>query len=561
MGSFKNATGLAVGVALGSLIATALAEDRDASSAALNSVKAASVWLAPRNQPPIPAPDFMDLFQPDAPWPKAASHVQIFELYPQFINSASDTDLQTVIVGLQHRHIGLAIEYGMVDYTDKTLCDGTNPHCGHIESSGGQVLARALARIKRLGGDLRYITMDEPLWFGHISRTQGASHASVAALAKNVAKQVATAHQYFPNVQVGEAEPVVSGRASPSNYVDEIIQWARAYKEATGKPLAFFHADVAWQPNGGTPDQLAELSKVMRKNGIKFGIIYNGNATDQTGVEWTTNAERHFVAVETDPLMIPDDAIIQSWVTQPLYALPETQPGTMTYLVNRYLAAETEIQAVRTRTGFEGRLVSHGIPVADAQISAYAVDDGALNIKTTSLLTDTVPPGSVAARVGLRINVECNCNGPVDILLGPAQFVDKKTGALAVRDIVTPMQRVVLTAQQTMLKNSPSFSVTAGNAFSFSISMLTSYDSRNSGYVAIIFLDAAGKEITRMELPLRVGQRPIFMGRTDRNGGFTVDVPEAPISSSLVSFDFSGSDNFRLKSVTLKNGNQPALPH
>jgi hypothetical protein len=66
------------------------------------------VWFAPRNQPPIQAPDFMELFQPNTPWPKAFSRVQVFQLFPQFVHNASDADLQTVFVNLQQRHIALA---------------------------------------------------------------------------------------------------------------------------------------------------------------------------------------------------------------------------------------------------------------------------------------------------------------------------------------------------------------------------------------------------------------------------------------------------------------------
>jgi hypothetical protein len=63
------------------------------------------VWFAPRNQPPIQAPDFMDLFQPNAPWHKAASRVQVFTLFPQFVHNASDTDLQTVFANLEKRQM------------------------------------------------------------------------------------------------------------------------------------------------------------------------------------------------------------------------------------------------------------------------------------------------------------------------------------------------------------------------------------------------------------------------------------------------------------------------
>ena len=49
-------------------------------------VRTTTIWFCPRNQPPIPAPDYMNLFQqPNTQWPNAASHVQVFVLlYPVY---------------------------------------------------------------------------------------------------------------------------------------------------------------------------------------------------------------------------------------------------------------------------------------------------------------------------------------------------------------------------------------------------------------------------------------------------------------------------------------------
>ena len=555
MASHRNFSRFVAAIALGGVVVGGTAAGQ-APTAPVSGDKRATVWFTPRNQPPIAAPDFMELFKSDAPWQQAASHVKIFKLYPQFLDSASDSQLQTVIVGLQRRHIALAIEFGLVDYTDKTLCDGNSPDCGHIESSGGQGLAGVLARIKKLGGDLRYIAMDEPLWFGHVitpAQRHGAAQASITVLAKNVAKQVATAHQYFPDVQVGDIEPVSAH--TPSDYVDQIMNWTSAYDTATGSPLAFFDADVVWQADGTAPNQLAELSKLTRRSGIRFGIIYNGNPGDSTGVEWTNNAERHFVGVEANSTMIPDDVIIQSWVAQPLYALPETRPGTMTYLVNRYATAETELKATRTKTGFQGTLTSDGIPVADAEIIANAIDDGILNIISVTSLTQIVPPGSATALLGFRINVECNCDGPADITLGTARYVDRDSNLSIVRDITPPSQRVVLSPQQVMSRNSPAFPVTAGHAFSLSLPMQIAYGSEQSGYVAIVFFNAAGKEIARMKLPFQPGRRAFFKGRTNKGGTFVANMPAGTTPPSIAAFDFPGSANFRLSSVTI-NKNQ-----
>lgn len=502
------------------------------------------VWLAPRDQPPTPAPDFMNLFQPNAAWPKAASRVQIFKLFPQFVHSASDAELQTVFVNLQQRHIALAIEYGLLNPNDPLLCGGKGPQCGQVEGFGGALLAADLARVKALGGNLQFVAMDEPLWFGNYSTESGAPQAPISALAQDVAMGVAILHGYFPNAVVGDIEPV-AGANGPTNWVQDIAQWAGAYRQAVGLPLAFFHSDVYWQVTGSTA-QLPQLQSYLHGQGIPFGIIYDGDFND-SAVQWTTAAEQRFANFETNPQALPDDAIFESWEPEPLYALPETRPGTMTYLVDRYMAAETALDAKKTATGFVGSLTSGGHPVPGAQISAYAIDDGTLNITTNASLTNAVPTGAVDAVVALRINTECNCNAPADILLSPTQYVDETANTTVTTTVVPPTQNIVVPTGQSLAVNSAPFAVTPGDVFSFSAPMQLPYSSNNSGYVAIVFLDGSGAEIGRLDLPFQAGQRLIWANTTNRSGQFTIT---AKPPSSITRFDFMGSGSLRLSSDT-----------
>jgi hypothetical protein len=303
------------------------------------------------------APDFLDLFRRNSPWTQAASHGEVFKIYPQFVLSASDADLKSVIVGLQQRNIALALEFGLL--TNPTLC-------GKIEGYCGEQIGPAAARVKALGGTLAYVAMDEPLWFGHLQ--QG---TSIAAMAPDVAHQVATLYSVFPNCQVGENEPLPSAMA-PSDWAAQIGAWQAAYRAATGIPLSFFHAEVIW-PDANSRAQMLAVAADSRAGGTRFGIIYDGNTTDPTGVAWTTDAEDFFSYIEQT--FIPDDAILQTWAPQPDHALPETQPGTMTYLVNRYMAAETILSAQRTSDGFLGGITSQGLPLSNAQISVYAITE------------------------------------------------------------------------------------------------------------------------------------------------------------------------------------------
>ena len=505
---------------------------------------AARIWFVPRSQfspaGSLLCVDLMDLFKPDAPWLKAASHVQIFKVYSQFLRKASDAQLKDVIVGLQQRHIALAAELGL-------MSNKNGP--GKGEGYGGQNVGRFVSRLKVLGGNLQYVAMDEPLWFGHISNVRAALHTPIADIAKDVANQVATIHQYFPQAQVGDIEPVV-GRA-PSDYVEEVMQFADAYKDATGTPLAFFHSDVAHQGTGWQ-EMLKQLSIQTRAHGIKFGIIYDGDPGDPTGVAWTNDAEDYFAEVERDPSMVPDDAIIQSWQPQPRYALPETQPGTMTYLVDRYLAQETFINVSKTNSGYEGSLTTgEGKPVSNAQLSAYEIEDHAITW-TTASVQGLVPADAVNALSVLRINNECNCKGPVDVLLRPADYLDNTTSQMARRTVAPLDKKIMLTADQHFRFNAKRFPVHAGDSFTFSVPMQSSYDSRKSGYVALIFLNKNGIEIrgSRLKLPFKPSQHLIWTGETDKNGSFTVEMVNHTSASPIVNFQFLGSEGLRLSSIT-----------
>ncbi len=506
---------------------------------------AATIWFAPRNPPVFTAPDFMNLFQSGAAWTTAAAQVKIFKLYPEFVTTATDANMQTIITWLKQRNIALALEYGLMNPNDAALC-GSTPQCGQGgEGFNATTLGPALARIQRLGGVVQYLAMDEPLWFGHVSTQPGAPQASLAAIAQDVAQQIVTLHSYFPSAQVGDIEPMLcyGSPGGSTSWNQEIMQWAAAYQAAVGKPLAFFHSDVDWQ-GSGCGQQLSALQALLQPSGIAFGIIYDGNFSD-SAVQWTTDAELNFAGIESNPKAVPAHAVLQSWHPQPVYALPETQSGTMTYLIDRYAAAEAVISTADSGTTITATLASNGTPVSGVPITAYAVDDGTLNITMTQSLTGTVPSGAVTASGELRINGECDCDGSANVLIGTAQYVDQKNNTTTSFNIVPPTQRIVVPANQVKSVNSAPFSVTAGDTFSFSVPMQASYSSTNTGYVAIGFFNSAGAEIQRWRLLFKPGVKLIRTSTTTSKGQMAV-TPKP----SITLFSFLGNAKYRQSSTT-----------
>jgi hypothetical protein len=81
------------------------------------------------------------------------------------IENTRDADLQSAIENIQSRHLELALEIGPLvrspDCKPKTESYG-NP--GETEA--------ILQKIRHNGGDLRYIAMDEPFFYGHRDAAQ-----------------------------------------------------------------------------------------------------------------------------------------------------------------------------------------------------------------------------------------------------------------------------------------------------------------------------------------------------------------------------------------------------
>jgi len=519
--------------------------------------KEPTVWFHPRSSIPVfhyIGVDYMDLFKPDAPWQNGAGHVKVFKFYWQFFKTsieaggASDADITTALDFLKQRHIAMAIEAGLV--TDEK-------NQGKIEGYDGTATEEIIARIKRLGGDLRYVAMDEPFWFAHhVTRKDDphAMEASIPTLAKNVAISVAMIHRYFPKAQVGDIEPVVNpGRSDyDPQYPEEIIEWANAFKAATAHPLAFYMSDFAWGPDGKAPKPFAKLSRLLRRNGIPVGVIYDASGGMTTAEEWTTDTQKHFVNVESDPALVPDIALVQSWDAQPDHTLPETQPGTMTWLLDRYLAAPTALKVKKTPHGFQGTLSSRGTPVSGASVTATESDDGNQNILWTSTTSGTVPAEAVKAQIGLRVNVETQgADKTVDIQLGETWYTDDKSKATFAHQFVPAGKRLQVPAGQKSFTGSSMFDVTAGDPYSFSVPMQVPSSSRNGGYAALFFLDKAGKEITRISLWFKPGERVFWSGKTGPDGAFRIRLPDSGKLPSIVQFDFAGDPTHRLSSFSL----------
>lgn len=269
--------------------------------------------------------DFMDLFRANAPWATAASDLKAFKISMQFGLRAPDDQLTALIGDLQRRHISLAFEAGLLDGSDRC---GKGVE-GYAAPAGIEALAK---RVASHGGTIDYIAMDEPVWFGHAVSGGVHCHDSIAALVDQVAAKIAVLRRYFPNIQIGDTEPINASPYAMSQdpqFAKDVMAFADQLKSKTGMKLAFIHADIAWKWNWRPG--LEALAAESRARGIRFGVICDGDEDAGGDEAWVRQALQRCQAVAANPKTQPNDLIVQSWETLPSRMLPETDPGSLTY--------------------------------------------------------------------------------------------------------------------------------------------------------------------------------------------------------------------------------------
>ena len=492
-------------------------------SIATVSAHAAEIWLGPVDPVTQAARhwqtsvDFMDLFKPDAPWQTVAGHTKVFKIGPGFVQQGKEEDLKRIFSELQRRHIGLVVEIGFLTTSD---------HCAARNEAYGPpgLVEGLLMRLKRLGADVQYVAMDEPLEYGHWAQGANACHETVEEIASEVAVNVAVVKRIFPNARVGDTEVVT---LSPE-LLGDIEKWVDAYQKAVGEPLAFFHADMAWSHHA--MKHLVPLSAFLKSRHVPFGVIYNGG--DAKGDDaWASAAESYYDEIESGLGVQPDAAVFHTWVPYPTHVLPEDQTGTLTNIILKYLRPAPRLSFQRIGGTLSGNLsFGPGKPLVGAPIIIQAVDvhgKAGLELKTYS---GQIPAKAAMADLGVRINIEgsCACSGPVTATIGTAHYREEGKGGVetfALGGPPLPRQFAVGSRAQTVVVNSRTFPVTPGATYSVDFPISTTWNSENAGYVALIFLSQNGKQVGRDIWRFTPKEWTIAKPQTDSTGAFHFEIP------------------------------------
>ncbi len=295
------------------------------------------IWFAPldnlyRSYNKTKGPDdYPELFNNPGQWDQAARHVDVFKIYPDWAERAEDASLRSMLQWLTDRHISLGLEYGGLR---------ASATCGTgIEGYDGGNLKNVLLRMKRLGGRVDYIALDEPLWYGHIYRGPRSCNASIPDLAQELAVQVKMAETIFPDIRIGDIEPFP--QQGTTDWIDDINSWPASYRAATGRKLDFLHVDVMWGQNWLEPTRA--LHSALKLKQIPFGVIYNGSSTDRSNKAWLDSVMAHYAEFEGAGER-PENVVFQSWSNAPDKLLPDTASDAMTSLILSYTTYVSSIK-------------------------------------------------------------------------------------------------------------------------------------------------------------------------------------------------------------------------
>jgi hypothetical protein len=474
------------------------------------------VWLASTDpygrgpHRPNVALDYLDLFVKDAPWQTVASRISVFKVGPSLVDAAPDDVLRRVFHDLDRRGIALAWEAGVVP---------PGPSCGTGTEGYAGDTARSVRRIKAAGGNLAFVAMDEPLWYGHVADQPHSCRLSLPELASGVAHSVAIIRSVFPDAQIGDIEPV--GTKLGVAWPELISAWSAAFHEATGTPLRFFHADINW--DAAWRADLARLSPLLEQRGIHLGVIYNGDPRAADDVAWTDRAMEHFQDVRDLAGVVPATDIFQTWDPRPTRLLPENRPGSLTNLVLEATRPAARIEMEHDGPGVAGRVTDPtGAPVVGVRVTLDAVDVDGVGRLHERHFTGTVPARARSALFGVRINLECSCHGAANVTVGELRY-HEEAGDGARRWIARDrsLSTFVAGEGEPVWHNTEPFQVRPSARYTMDATMRSDAASAGSGYVAVFFLDADGREIRRDPLPFGPAERVFDIGDTDRTGRFS----------------------------------------
>jgi hypothetical protein len=500
---------------------------------------------------PAGVEDYMKLFTPSAPWSEAASRTQVFLVNDIIFSGVlpgapSDSQWRQVFADLDRRGIAFAISWGPL----------TPEGCGTgTEGFDGENGVRIANKVKALGGTLKYIAMDEP-FVGALG-----CKWTPRQTAENALRSIARVRTVFPDVIVGDIEPIPSSQA-PADWLQRYSAWLDAWKDVSGAPFPFFHLDVNWSLDWVR--HVEAMRHELATRDIPFGMIYNGYWEDTADADWVRDAIAHFTKYETQTGVTPDHVAFEGWDHHPLHALPETSPAAMTFDIDSYFRQRTHMSLHVEQSNASGKLRNREThqPIGAAEVAIGRLPLSGPGDIATYTITGTVPAGATQALLQICIN-ECRMPVPpapndmnfysyryVDKANAASQnlaggldgwFIENDAGATASVQLVPgPKGKSLLfqaTAAQQIFVNSQPFTVEAGSEFTMTLRARVSPASAESGNFALIFFPPVGvlpdAVAPQRTVPIAAAPAIVATAQTDADGSYSVVLPAPGVSGKF----------------------------
>lgn len=461
--------------------------------------------------------DVVAVFSVPAGSVSALGGVNVFKVPTQYVLAAPEAELQAVLDGIRHNHLKLAVEGLMLE--------GQRAECGHgVEGYSAPGTMRKVAeRIQHLGGTLDAVAMDEPLWFGSHYHGKQNCLDPVAVVAQQLVGSVRDILAVFPQARIGDIEPVVD--VADTQWSALLASWPALYQAGVGRKLDFMHADIVWDQRWQA--SLTQTDKAMHEANVPFGIIYTGDGDAPTAADWTASAEMHFGIIEDELGVVPQQVIFQSWEPQVAHLLPESEPGSLLSLLDRYQLPHPKLRASRQPDQIVGDLRDmHGLAQPHRQIR-LAVVGGVPAAPAPMHLAGMVPAAARKAILAVRLNTECACSGEAQLEIDAAVYRERSSAhetkpALPMAPNAAVVGRFQVSAGTKVAANAAAFSVTPNVPFDLDLTVEASSGAGNVGFIAIIFLDETGKEARRFTILLGHEKREVAQAVTDDEGHFVL---------------------------------------
>jgi hypothetical protein len=272
--------------------------------------------------------EFRRLFTTPGEWSFAASHLAGMGVTAFYVDHAPDSELEQLFGFLASRHINLGVS--LLALPVQNCGRGVEGMVASVEDP-----LRAVRKMRRLGANVVTFALDEPLTFGHMFRGRNACNYSIDEVARRLALTIRAVRAIYPNARIADTEAPTD--EPPDQWARTFAQWLDDYQAATGMPLYSFGMDLLW----GRPywPNTARLTvNIAHAHGVKVGVIVTalGSGPEVTDATWMAAAQQHARAIWALKLPL-DQVVISSWTRNPTHLLPETNPLSLTALIDWYV--------------------------------------------------------------------------------------------------------------------------------------------------------------------------------------------------------------------------------